>query len=108
MKPNRSLGKSIALGLAILLGLVVYAYGVSVTKVNFEETRSEHLPSSVEGLRGRHRREAAARPACARRRSLAVEEYGDPAWAPGALGVRGRDAPERHPAASRFPQLETE
>ncbi len=41
MKRKRSLGKSIALGLAILLGLVVYAYGFSVTKVNFEETRSE-------------------------------------------------------------------
>jgi ABC-type phosphate/phosphonate transport system permease subunit len=41
VKRKRSLGKSIALGLAILLGLVVYAYGFSVTKVNFEETRSE-------------------------------------------------------------------
>lgn len=39
-KPNplRSLG----LGLAILFGLVVYAYGFQVTKVNLEETRSEH------------------------------------------------------------------
>jgi hypothetical protein len=41
VKKKRSLGKSIALGLAVLLGLVVYAYGFSVTKVNFEETRSE-------------------------------------------------------------------
>jgi phosphonate ABC transporter permease subunit PhnE len=41
VKRKRSLGKSIALGLAVLLGLVVYAYGFSVTKVNFEETRSE-------------------------------------------------------------------
>ncbi len=41
MKTQRSLGKSIALGLVILLVLVIYAYGFSVTKVNFEETRSE-------------------------------------------------------------------
>jgi hypothetical protein len=41
VKRKRSLGKSVALGLAVLLGLVVYAYGFGVTKVNFEETRSE-------------------------------------------------------------------
>jgi phosphonate ABC transporter permease subunit PhnE len=41
MKTNRSLGKSIGLGFAVLVGLVVYAYGFNVTKLNFEETRSE-------------------------------------------------------------------
>ena len=41
MNTKKSLRKSIGLGLAVLLGLVVYAYGFNVTKVNFEETRSE-------------------------------------------------------------------
>jgi hypothetical protein len=39
-KPNRPLLKSVGLGLAILFGLVVYAYGFQVTKVNLDETRS--------------------------------------------------------------------
>lgn len=39
-KPNRQLLKSAGLGLAILFGLVVYAYGFQVTKVNLDETRS--------------------------------------------------------------------
>jgi phosphonate ABC transporter permease subunit PhnE len=38
-KPNPF--RSLKLGLLILLGLVVYAYGFQVTKVNLEETRSE-------------------------------------------------------------------
>lgn len=44
-KPNpfRSLG----LGLAILIGLVIYAYGFQVTKVNLEETRSEHRQAQL-------------------------------------------------------------
>ena len=41
MKTQRSLLRSIILGLAILLILVVYAYGFQVTKVNFKETSSE-------------------------------------------------------------------
>lgn len=41
MKTQRSLLRSILLGLAILLVLVVYAYGFQVTKVNFAETSSE-------------------------------------------------------------------
>lgn len=41
MKKNSSLKKSIFLGLAVLLGLIIYAYGFQVTKVNFEKTRSE-------------------------------------------------------------------
>lgn len=41
MKTKSSLKKSIFLGLAVLLGLIVYAYGFQVTKVNFEKTRSE-------------------------------------------------------------------
>jgi hypothetical protein len=39
MKKQRSLLKSILLGLAILLTLVIYAYGFQVTKVNLDETR---------------------------------------------------------------------
>ncbi len=41
MKKQRSLIKSIGLGLAVLVLLVVYAYGFKVTKVNFAETSSE-------------------------------------------------------------------
>lgn len=41
MKKQRSLIKSIGLGLAVLVLLVVYAYGFKVTKVNFKETSSE-------------------------------------------------------------------
>jgi phosphonate ABC transporter permease subunit PhnE len=41
MKKKRSLIRSIGLGLAVVLGLVIYAYGFQVTKVNFSETRSE-------------------------------------------------------------------
>lgn len=41
MKKQRSLIKSIGLGLAVLVVLVVYAYGFKVTKVNFKETSSE-------------------------------------------------------------------
>jgi phosphonate ABC transporter permease subunit PhnE len=41
MKNQRSLLRSIGLGLAVVLGLVIYAYGFQVTKVNFSETRSE-------------------------------------------------------------------
>ncbi len=39
--------KSIQLGLAILLGLFVYAYGFDVTKVNLEELRSERRQESL-------------------------------------------------------------
>jgi phosphonate ABC transporter permease subunit PhnE len=41
MKKRRTPLKSIGLGLAVLLILVVYAYGFQVTKVNFKETSSE-------------------------------------------------------------------
>lgn len=41
MKKQRSLLKSIGLGLVILLVLVVYAYGFQVTQVDFAETSSE-------------------------------------------------------------------
>lgn len=40
MKSLSTLGKSIALGIAVFVGLVVYAYGFQVTKVNLDETRS--------------------------------------------------------------------
>lgn len=39
-KEVKRLGKSIGIGLAILFGLVIYAYGFKVTKVNLDETRS--------------------------------------------------------------------
>jgi phosphonate ABC transporter permease subunit PhnE len=38
---KRSLLSSIGLGVAVVVGLVIYAYGFQVTKVNFSETRSE-------------------------------------------------------------------
>jgi phosphonate ABC transporter permease subunit PhnE len=41
VKTRKSLKRSIGLGCAVLLGLIVYAYGFNVTKVNFETTRSE-------------------------------------------------------------------
>ncbi|HJW91119.1 MAG TPA: ABC transporter permease subunit [Anaerolineales bacterium] len=40
MKKKSSIFRSFRLGLAVLAGLVVYAYGFQVTKVNLEETRS--------------------------------------------------------------------
>jgi len=39
--------KSIQVGLAVLLGLFVYAYGFEVTKVNLEELRSERRQESL-------------------------------------------------------------
>ncbi|MDP6583247.1 MAG: ABC transporter permease subunit, partial [Anaerolineales bacterium] len=41
MQREKSLIRSIGFGLTILLGMIVYAYGFNVTKVNFETTRSE-------------------------------------------------------------------
>lgn len=41
MDNQRSLLRSILLGLAVVAGVVIYAYGFEVTKVNFSETRSE-------------------------------------------------------------------
>ncbi|MGD8553773.1 MAG: ABC transporter permease subunit [Anaerolineales bacterium] len=41
MDNQRSLFKSILLGLAVVAGIIVYAYGFQVTKVDFSETRSE-------------------------------------------------------------------
>src|SRR5690606_38222096 len=39
--------RSLAVGLATLLVLVVFAYGFSVTNINFEETRSERRVASL-------------------------------------------------------------
>ena len=47
MKKNSSLLRSIAVGLGTLLVLVVLAYGFSITKINFEETRSERRMASL-------------------------------------------------------------
>jgi hypothetical protein len=41
MEREKSLIRSVSFGLAILLGMIIYAYGFNVTKVNFETTRSE-------------------------------------------------------------------
>jgi phosphonate ABC transporter permease subunit PhnE len=46
-KSSASAWKSIQLGLAILFGLLVYAYGFDVTKVNLEELRSERRQESL-------------------------------------------------------------
>lgn len=40
MKNLRQIGKSALLGVAVLIALVIYAYGFKVTKVNLDETRS--------------------------------------------------------------------
>lgn len=47
MKKTSSPMRSIAVGLATLIVLVVFAYGFSVTNVNFEETRSERRMASL-------------------------------------------------------------
>ena len=46
-KSSASAWKSIQIGLAVLLGLFVYAYGFDVTKVNLEELRSERRQESL-------------------------------------------------------------
>ncbi|HEX9029585.1 MAG TPA: hypothetical protein VF823_10465, partial [Anaerolineales bacterium] len=43
----RSIGKSLGLGLAILVVLVIYAYGFQVTQVNFTEIRSPQRQASL-------------------------------------------------------------
>lgn len=47
MKKRSSLPRSLVVGLVTFLILVVYAYGFSVTKINFEETRSERRLASL-------------------------------------------------------------
>jgi phosphonate ABC transporter permease subunit PhnE len=47
MKKSSSPIRSLAVGLVTLLVLVVFAYGFSVTKINFEETRSERRVASL-------------------------------------------------------------
>src|SRR3972149_4162853 len=46
-KKKSSPWKSIQIGLAVLFGLFVYAYGFDVTKVNLEELRSERRQESL-------------------------------------------------------------
>ena len=46
-KPGKAAARSLRLGAAVLAGLVVYAYGFQVTKVDLEETR---LPRRQEGF----------------------------------------------------------
>ena len=47
MKKSSSPFRSIIVGLVTLLVLIVYAYGFNVTKINFEETRSERRVASL-------------------------------------------------------------
>ena len=47
MKKSSSPLRSLAVGLATLLFLVVFAYGFAVTNINFEETRSERRVASL-------------------------------------------------------------
>ena len=55
MKKKSSLTRSLLIVLAVVLVIIVYAYGFEVTKVNFEETRSERrlelIPLLAEELR---------------------------------------------------------
>ena len=41
MNKQKSLFKSIVVGLSVVLGLIIFAYAFQVTDVNFETTRSE-------------------------------------------------------------------
>ncbi len=41
VRKKKSLVRSLGFGAAVLLGMIVYAYGFNITKVNFETTRSE-------------------------------------------------------------------
>ena len=41
MKEKPSLLKSLGIGFAVIIGIIVYAYGFTITKVDFTETRSE-------------------------------------------------------------------
>jgi phosphonate ABC transporter permease subunit PhnE len=47
MKINKSLQKSIVLGLSIFAGLIIYAYGFEITKVSLEELRSPQRQASL-------------------------------------------------------------
>src|SRR6266508_2913956 len=46
-KKNASAWKSVQLGLAILAGLLIYAYGFQITKVDLEDLRSERRQESL-------------------------------------------------------------
>src|SRR5262245_23680302 len=46
-KKQASPWKSIQLGIAVLLGLIVFAYGFQVTKVDLEDLRSERRQESL-------------------------------------------------------------
>jgi hypothetical protein len=47
MKKRSSPLKSLVVGLVTLLVLVVFAYGFTITRINFEETRSERRVASL-------------------------------------------------------------
>jgi phosphonate ABC transporter permease subunit PhnE len=47
MKEKPSLLKSLGIGLAAILVVVIYAYGVTITKVDFETSRSERRMASL-------------------------------------------------------------
>ena len=51
-EPNKndkksSLWKSLGTGLAVLAGLIVYAYGFQITKIDLEQLRSERRQESL-------------------------------------------------------------
>lgn len=50
MKEKPSLLKSIGIGLAVILGVIVYAYGFTVTQVDFEASRSERRMESLQRI----------------------------------------------------------
>jgi phosphonate ABC transporter permease subunit PhnE len=47
MKINKSLQKSIVLGLSIFAGLIIYAYGFEITKVSLDQLRSPQRQESL-------------------------------------------------------------
>ncbi|HML39970.1 MAG TPA: ABC transporter permease subunit [Bellilinea sp.] len=42
MKIDKKILRSLGVGLAVVVAIIIYAYGFQVTKVNLDETRSEH------------------------------------------------------------------
>lgn len=42
VKIDKKILRSLGVGLAVVVAIIIYAYGFQVTKVNLDETRSEH------------------------------------------------------------------
>ena len=47
VKPSNSLLRSLMLGIAIILGIIIYAYGFQVTQVSLDEINSPRRQESL-------------------------------------------------------------